>query len=347
MDMKKVLICAGGTGGHIFPAIALAEELRATRSDIDVHFIGGRLTTNRFFPKEKYPFCSIECSALPFSRPWLLPNAGWSIWKGFCQSQTFIKDYEPDLIVAFGSYFTFPTLLAARKERIPYVLHESNRIPGKVNRLMASRAITTALHFPDVAIKGNKNQVSMPLRADCNKQSVTREEAARYYGLSADRSTLLVLGGSQGAKAINALIDTAKLPFEQIIHLTGTTAQATAAGKVVKVFEPEMKYAYALADAVICRAGASTLSELIEFELPAVLIPYPQAADNHQEANARFFEQTVGGGVVVLEKDLNAATIIEALRQLKNRQANIQAYKKKQNLQPFEALITQLLDKHG
>jgi UDP-N-acetylglucosamine--N-acetylmuramyl-(pentapeptide) pyrophosphoryl-undecaprenol N-acetylglucosamine transferase len=343
--MKRILICAGGTGGHIFPAIALAEELKARRSDIDFRFIGGRLETNRFFPKENYPYHSIDCSALPFLKPWQLPAASWKILRGFRESSAIIESYNPDLMVAFGSYFTFPSLLAARYSKIPYILHESNRIPGKVNRLMAPSAITTALHFPDVQIKGTKTQVAMPLRPGYHKGCVTREEAAHYYGLDPHKKTLLILGGSQGAKALNTIAEQNTLPFEQIIHLTGAHSQDTIGGKVTKGFEPNMKYAFMLADAAVCRAGASTLSELIEFELPAVLIPYPQAADNHQEANARYFAESVGGGVVLLEKTLNIASLTHALNQLHPCRERIQYYKSTQKSDTFETLITSIIDR--
>lgn len=347
--MKRILICAGGTGGHIFPAIALAEKLGTNRPDIDFCFIGGRLETNRFFPKTEYPFYSISCSSLSFSKPWQLPLAGLHILKGLKQSRTMIKEYQPDLIVAFGSYYTFPTLLAARMAKIPYILHESNRIPGKVNRLMASGAVATALHFPDVEIKGTKAIVSMPLRNGCRKGLVSREQAAAYYGLDPLKKTLLILGGSQGARMLNKVVEESQFPFEQVIHLTGSHSKETINGKVVKEFEPQMSYALTLADAAICRAGASTIAELIEFELPSVLVPYPQAAENHQEANALFFKEVVGGGEVLLERNLDQGSLNAALNHLDGCRERIQNYKNKQSFDSFENMIIQIIERlpHG
>lgn len=347
--MKRILICVGGTGGHIFPAISLAETLRRNRPDIDFLFIGGRLNSNKFFPKEDYPYHSIDCSPLSISKPWRLPKAGWNILSGMRQSTELMKSYRPDLIVAFGSYYTFPTLVAARLAKVPYILHESNRIPGKVNRLMASGAVTTALHFPDVVIKGNKAQVSMPLRPGCRKGQLTREQAASYYDLDPSKRTLLVMGGSQGAHALNQIVSETHFPSEQIIHLTGKASKANEKGRVVKDFEPEMRYALTLADAAVCRAGASTIAELIEFEIPAVLVPYPQATENHQEANARFFEEIVRGGVVLLEKNLTPQSLLAALKQISDSREPIKAYKNAHAFDTFENLITHTIERltHG
>lgn len=343
--MKRILICVGGTGGHVFPAISLAEELRQNRPDIDFLFIGGRLETNKFFPKDLYPYHSIDCSPLSFSKPWKLPLSGWNILCGLRQSNQLLKKYRPDLIVAFGSYYTFPTLVAARLAQVPYILHESNRVPGKVNRIMASGAVTTALHFPDVMIKGNKAQVSMPLRPGCRKGAVTKEQAAAYYGLDPSKRTLLVMGGSQGAHALNQIVGQTQFPFEQIIHLTGKISKPKENGMVVKAFEPEMRYALTLADAAVCRAGASTIAELIEFELPAVLIPYPQATENHQEVNARFFEETVKGGKVILERDLTSAALLSALEEIKEFKNSIHTYKTLHSFDTFENLITKTVER--
>lgn len=345
--MKRILICAGGTGGHIFPAIALVEELKHLDSSLDILFAGGKLDTNPFFSKQLYPYRSISCSPLPFSQPWKLPQASWQIVKGIRQSQAIIHNYRPDLIVGFGSYYTLPVLAAARLEKVPYILHEANSIPGKVNRLMASRAILTATHFPDVKVRGKTLQVSMPLREGCRKGDVSRAAAAAYYDLDPNKKTLLILGGSQGARAINDVVSKTEFPFEQIIHLTGKTLAHPISGRVIKDFEPEMQHALTLADAAVCRAGAGTIAELIEFDIPAVLIPYPQASENHQETNANFFSQKVGGGVVLLEKAFNPLTLIDALQSLDGCRNNIATYKSKHAYDSFGNLITQTLERLG
>jgi UDP-N-acetylglucosamine--N-acetylmuramyl-(pentapeptide) pyrophosphoryl-undecaprenol N-acetylglucosamine transferase len=310
---KRVLITTGGTGGHIFPAQGLADQLSLRMPEVEVLFIGGGLSTNRYFEKESYPYREVACSS--FHTPLKL----YKIIQGGYQSSRIISEFQPDLIVGFGSYNTFPALLAAKTMGVPIILHEANSIPGKVNRWMARYSKAIGVHFPQTIplINGNAIEVGMPLRKAYTKGRIIPAEARRYFNLSADTPTLLVFGGSQGAAAINALILKAPIPKNlQVIHLTGDPSIVEAitchyskngVNACVKVFEKEMFRAWAAADFFISRAGASTIAEAMEFEIPGILIPYPLAAENHQEINADFFTSQVGGGVKFIENKENEA----------------------------------------
>lgn len=342
----RMIITTGGTGGHIIPALSLAEEIGASSIPVDLLFVGGKLAANDHFPKDRYPYQTVSCSTISLSKPWKLPYAGWNISKGVVESMRHLRSYDPDLIVGFGSYYSFPTLVAARLLGVPYILHESNRIAGRVNRLMSPKALTTALQFPDVPLSGHSQQVAMPQRGRCRKDAVNREEAAAYFGLDPQVETLLIVGGSQGASALNRLAQTATFPFKQVIHLTGSPAQSARSGWVVKSFEPEMHHAWTLADAALCRAGAATIAELTEFEVPAVLIPYPYATDGHQEANARFFAEEVGGGICITEDKASPERVAEALGGLSAMQrTRIHHYKETHPLIPFHQLVLETIER--
>lgn len=316
---KKILIAAGGTGGHIYPALALARQL-SDQPNFEVSFVGGNLATNRYFDPCEHSFHSTSCGS--FSKnPFKLLSALGKIGKGLWQSHRAIAHFKPDVAVGFGSYYTFPALVAALLHRIPVVLHEANSIPGKVNRLLSRYATVTGVHFPDAAtqMRGQTAIVGMPLRPGFRKDVVSKKEALKYFELEEGRPTLLVFGGSQGANSLNQIVARSLCSQIgqqlQVIHITGNAHFAKYTSyeylhahvqACVKEFETRMDLAWQAADLVISRAGAGTISEAIEFEVPAILIPFPRAADNHQEKNADFMVKTVGGAEKVLERYLTS-----------------------------------------
>lgn len=366
---KKVLIAAGGTGGHIFPALALARQLSAN-ANIEVVFAGGNLERNRYFDKSAYQFHSTACGAFSSKNPLKLMRSVGKIGQGLWQSHRAIAKIRPDLAVGFGSYYTFPALVAALLHRVPVVLHEANSIPGKVNRLLSRYALVTGIHFPDTAafMPGKTAVVGMPLRPGFRKGSVTVEEARNYFGLAPDKLTLLVFGGSQGAQAINNCVIKAlcsslnSLMGLQVIHVTGHP-EATSAIRYryrewniracVKDFETRMDLAWPAADFAISRAGAGTISEAIEYEVPVILVPFPRAADNHQELNADFMVKTVGGAEKLLERDLNERLLLHTIEDWTNNGAakvqamrhRIAAYKIEKELKDLAGLIQEILYK--
>lgn len=368
--MYKIIISVGGTGGHIFPALSLAKELQRVAPDAKILFVGGNLETNAYFDKNAFFYRSVDCAPLRGNLVKYLKDAG-SILRGWWQSRAIIKEFKPDLIVGFGSYYTLPTLLAAKMCKVPIVLHEANSVPGKVNRLLARHAVVTGLHFPGAAtlLEGKTVEVGMPLREGFRLGTVTRVQARDYFFLDHDKITLLVFGGSQGAQAINKLVSEAltghyKGPLEklQVLHLTGDKTQTATLEKAyqglgikacVKDFEKRMDYAWQSADLMISRSGAGTIAEEMEFEVPGILIPYPQASDFHQDKNADFMVNTVGGAVRFLEKDLTPAVLADRIATILNhdhillhamRQA-MRAYKRQERRKDLCTLVLETLDK--
>ena len=302
---KKILFAVGGTGGHLFPAQALAKELREMGGEIEILFGGGRLGENPFFQKELFAFKEV-CGGSPFrGNPF---SSAFKLARGVQQSIKICKDFSPDLIVGFGSFYSFPLLAAAKMKKVPIFLVEANALPGKVNTLFSAKAKLCAIQFQESAehFKGMSSVVKMPIWSK-EAHPITKEEARRSYGLGEKTFTLLVFGGSQGARAINEAMFDADLQFPyQVIHFTGDEAdlkkryQERGVNCVIKPFEKEMHKAWRAADLAICRAGAGTLAEILAFEVPAILVPWPGASDNHQLKNAYAMEKR--GCALVLEQ---------------------------------------------
>ncbi len=309
-----VVFAGGGTGGHLYPAIAIADALR--KRSADVAFIGSadRLETT-IVPNAGYRLYTIAADSLPRGlSPRILRAIAANI-RGTLQSLALLCAQRPDLVVATGGYVCFPVALAARIARLvrlsraPIVLLEPNASPG----------LTTRLLTPIV----DEVWRSVPVRASLLRLP-PREEAAARLGLDASRETLVALGGSQGARAINdALLRIAGqggIPDGwQLLHLTGesdyervaaTYRAQTNARVVVRDYLEDMADAYAIADLLLTRAGASTLGELSAVGKPAIVVPYPFAAEGHQAANAAPIE---AAGAIVLLADRDLADGLPAL----------------------------------
>lgn len=326
---KRILIATGGTGGHIYPAVAIAQQLTADLPDSKILFVGGGLEKNKYFGSHTFDKCTVSCATLLTKSPVAIVKTCASIAKGVWQSRAIIRDFKPHVAVGFGSYYSFPPLVAARMQSVPLVLHEANSIPGKVNKLLAPLADAVGVHFPQTIdfLKGQGIEVGMPLRAGYKKGSIRKEAALKHFGLESELPTLLVFGGSQGARIINVnVLSALKLLKQkmglQVINITGDPlsqeefqkAYESAGIKAcVKAYENRMDIAWQAADAVVCRAGASTVAELFEFEVPGILIPFVRAAEGHQEYNADFIVKIVGGSKMLHERDLTPATLAVAI----------------------------------
>lgn len=349
MRRKKILLSAGGTGGHLFPAQVLAEALS---EKYDLLFVGAKLCQNRFFNREKFSFKEIPASSLSLS-----PKKIINIFSGIWESRKILNEFQPDLIIGFGSYYTFPLLMSSLLKKIPIMLHEQNALPGRVNRLFSPFAKITAVSFPKTCelLKGKHVvEVSFPLR-----KKTLENDPWDYFGLDRGKKILLVFGGSQGAKALNHLFMevASSLPAGmQILHFTGDkeiTAIASSFYKklglkaCVKEFEEKMGNALTISDYALTRAGASTIAELIEWEKPAILIPFPFAKDNHQVMNGNHFVEEVGGGQLLLQEEA-ASYLKDALARLflesSENKKNIQKYKQKKQLKAFSELIIDYLE---
>lgn len=357
---KKVLFAVGGTGGHLFPAQALAEEL-LEKGSIEVIFAGADLRTNRFLDRARFRFKDVK-SATPFRRNPV--RACLLLLKGIRESLRLLKEEKPDLIIGFGSYHSFPLLAAAKWMRIPFVLFEADTIPGKVNRLFSKYALFTAVHFPQAKehLTGKSLPVPMPSKHFKLGGSVTCAQARALLGLAPECFTLFVFGGSQGARGINkymerllSLLHEAHIAV-QLIHITGheettyrikSLCDSLGIKCYVRDFEPHMGYLWKAATLLIGRSGASTLSEMLHFEVPGILIPYPHASDSHQHVNALFLEKQAQGGVCMLEEEVTADALLKMLCQCEKKLASyklsMRAYKETQNSHSLGKIVYDLL----
>lgn len=286
-------MATGGTGGHLFPSQQLADAL----SDCEVLFAGHKLKTSPFFHR-KIPY--VEIASTPSKKRGLL------LLKGIFQSLKLILRFKPDVVVGFGSYHSFPVLMAAVLLRKKIVLFEPNCSLGKVNRFFAPFAKKVALQFPI----HHPKSVYVPLLPWKVLESQKRKKDPH-------RKTILVFGGSQGASFINEVFCKAasllSFPF-QVIHLTGKEDLKLhySVPSIVKSFEEDMASLYARADFAVCRCGAGTTAELIRYQIPAVVIPYPYAHD-HQRKNGEFLKK----GVRMLDqKDATPERLAQEIEEL-------------------------------
>ena len=311
--MKRIVIAAGGTGGHLIPAQQLADNLIKSGVCSEPFFLGGGLSENGNFRKKKYRYKNVSAAPLNKKKPFFL----FSILKGILQSIRFFHKHKIDIVVGFGSYYVFPVLVAAILCRRKIVVFESNTVIGKVNYLFWRKAKIAATQFPikDIGEKYKKKMIFVPMLPWIDEKKAGE-------GLK-DKFTILIFGGSQGSDFINKTMCVFFLKHGkkiskdvEIIHICGSAekvielkdfykSQAKIADVYVSAYEKDMAKIYASSDLVISRAGASSISELIFFSLPSFLIPYPFAAKNHQETNAFFMKEEVGGSEVFLEKDFS------------------------------------------
>jgi UDP-N-acetylglucosamine--N-acetylmuramyl-(pentapeptide) pyrophosphoryl-undecaprenol N-acetylglucosamine transferase len=307
----RVLIAGGGTGGHVIPALAIARELQA-RCQAEVLFVGtARGIENRLVPKAGFGLMRIKVGALKGVSLWTRMRTLFGLPLAILESRKIIRAFAPDVVVGVGGYASGPAMAAAILAKIPTLAFEPNVVPGLANRLVGRRVTAAAVHFEETR-KYFRNDhvevVGVPVRAEFFNLPASGGIAA---GKSAAPPLLLVFGGSQGARAISTAITGAiaailqKIPGLRVIHQTGErdynevqeAYQRAGVEAEVSAFIDNMPQAFARADLVVCRSGASTVAEITAAGKPAIFIPFPQAADDHQRRNA---ETIVNAGAAVL-----------------------------------------------
>ncbi|RYF89367.1 MAG: undecaprenyldiphospho-muramoylpentapeptide beta-N-acetylglucosaminyltransferase [Chitinophagaceae bacterium] len=298
----KIIIAGGGTGGHIFPAIAIANAIKKLQPDAQILFVGAKGKMEM----EKVPQAGYEIKALDiagFNRSSLIKNIGlpFKLIKSFFQVAGIVKSFKPAAVIGVGGYSSFPVLRYAQSKGIPTFIHESNSFAGKSNIMLGKKATTvfTATDGMEKFFPANKIVVSgNPVRQTIVNSSVSREDALEKFGLSANKKTVLSIGGSLGAKSINEAIDKNLEAFGenglQLIWQTGKPYKEKGLERAkghsnvfVNDFITNMEDAYAAADLVISRSGAMAIAELCVVKKPVVFVPYPFAAEDHQTANAK------------------------------------------------------------
>jgi UDP-N-acetylglucosamine--N-acetylmuramyl-(pentapeptide) pyrophosphoryl-undecaprenol N-acetylglucosamine transferase len=319
---KRVLIAAGGTGGHFYPGLVLAQTLKA-RGWEPLMLLRREDPALATLEREGIAACEVPLRGMPRSLG--LPLLGFSrdLVKSLRLVSRVVRDFQPAVVVGMGGYLTFPAVAAAARRGVPRAIHESNAVPGLANKAAAAFGAQLFWGLPPVCGKGTV--VGTPIR----QALWTRGDPAaarKELGLAPGKRTVLIFGGSQGARGLNrgaaAVLArfAKKAPGLQVLHLAGKTegpdVEKLYAGMDAKVlpFLDRMELAYAASDLVLCRSGASTLAELAAQRAPAILVPFPAAAANHQEINARVLEKA-GACRVVLEAELEArlAGLLEEL----------------------------------
>ncbi len=335
MASKKleVVIAAGGTAGHINPALALAEELRDRGHH--VRFVGQtRRLEGRLVPQAGFELIPIEVSGFDRSRPWTAVTSLWQVWRAKqALGRRFKEEGAPDVAIGFGAYVEVALLGWCKDARVPYLLHEQNSVPGLANKMMADHARAVCISVPAAAAafegKAPVVETGNPVRRSVIAGDAERGRAA--LGVPADAEMLLVFGGSLGARSINEAM--ARLKGEllaidnlYVVQSTGKDGYDAAAAalalteaekgrwKLVSYID-DMGDCLAAADLILSRAGASSIAEIAALCAPSVLVPYPHATADHQTTNARFLTDA-GAAVMFTDAQLETPAFDAKLREL-------------------------------
>ncbi len=325
-----VVFAGGGTGGHLYPAIALADALR---DRAEIAFVGSADRLERtIVPNAGYRLYTVAARPLQRKVGWQLVATAAANARGFVASLGLLRRLRPSILIATGGYVCFPVVVAAKVRRVlrlpaPRIaLLEPNAVPGLTSRLLAPLVDEVWGAFPPADARRTAKFVrtGVPVRANL-EHLPERASALARLGLRSDRKTLMVVGGSQGARTINdaviGLLAGDRLPPQwQVLHLTGdaefdrvrSALGGNSGASALRPYLSDVADAYAAADLVLARAGASTLGELIAVGRPAVLVPYPFAAEDHQTRNAAALAAT-GAAVVVADRSLDAERLAEVL----------------------------------
>ncbi len=320
----RVILTGGGTGGHLFPGVAIAEELKKQRPDSEILFV-----INKGWSEP----ATITCYGFSFRRIaagkwrgkslWRLLIAGLRLTVGFFESLLIIRSFKPDVIVGLGGYASCPLMFAGVVCRKTTIVHEQNYNPGLANRLLSRFVDEVEVSFPETKNFLSSRNVCVtgsPIRRSI--LTADRLRGIKSLGLEEKKLNLVMFGGSHGARRINSAAlgalgeikgSSDLLAAWQVVHITGRedypvivdAYESSGIEAYVFPFVEHMENIYGIADVVVCRAGGSTVAELTAIGLPAIYVPYPWATDNHQEYNARWVSER-GAGVLVLDKELES-----------------------------------------
>ena len=333
MTAKHIVIAAGGTAGHINPAIALAEELRDR--GVQVSFVGqSRKLEGKLVPEAGFDFTSITVTGFDRSRPWTALSSVYRVWKAKRYLAAHFKNIgKPDAAIGFGAYVEVPLLGWCRDAGVPYVLHEQNSVPGLANKMMGSHAARVCISVPSAAkaFSRDGDEGHVVLTGNPVRRSVIagdRSRGRKALGVPGDATLLLVFGGSLGAKHLNERVAALKQTLLAhknlyVLHSTGADDfEDTKAALALSTEEAEryrvqpyiddMGDMLAAADLVLSRSGASSVAEIAALSVPSILVPYPFATADHQTTNARFLVDA-GAAVLVKDAELDAPSFEQTL----------------------------------
>ncbi len=339
------LISGGGTGGHIFPAVSIANALREIQPDCKILFVGalGRMEMERV-PQAGYEIIGLPVRGFNRQQPWKNISVLWDLLRSMRQAKKIIKQFRPDVAVGVGGYASGAAMKAAAKQGIPILLQEQNGFAGVTNKLLRNDAAKICVAYEGMERFFPKEKIILtgnPVRQ--NLEGGSREEAAEYFGLDSKKKTLLIIGGSLGARTINESIishlDELQKTDIQVIWQTGKTyyeqcrealekqeLQDSESKIFCSAFLSRMDLAYAIADVVISRAGASSISELCLLGKAAILVPSPNVAEDHQTHNAMALVDKEAA-VLVRDDEAHDKLVETALHLIKN-EARLKVLKK-------------------
>lgn len=329
----RVLLAGGGTAGHTSPLLATADALRRLDPDVAITCLGTpRGLETRVVPEAGYPLELIAPVPLPRK-----PNADFFRVPGRLrgavnETLAIIDRVRPDVVVGYGGYVSMPAYVAARRRKLPLVLHEQNTVPGLANKAGARVATRVAVSFPDTPLKGAE-YVGLPIRRMISQldRPALRAEARAFFGLDPDRPTLVVTGGSQGARRLNQAVSGAARALGdsgvQVLHVVGpqgeATPETTATPYVVVHYVDRMDYALAAADLMVCRAGANSVVEAAASGVPSIFVPLP-IGNGEQRRNAEAVVEA-GGALLVDDADLTSDWVAATVPALANDPARLAA----------------------
>ena len=332
MDNKKlkIIISGGGSGGHIFPAIAIANELKKQRQEVEILFIGatGKIEMEKV-PKAGYPIHGLWISGIDRKltlRNLLFPfKLMHSLWK----ANQHISRFRPNVVIGVGGYASYPTLAVANKRGIPTLVQEQNSYAGISNKMLKDKASKVCVAYDKMDRFFPKEKITItgnPVRQDIMDLDGKRAEGLKHFGFQSDKKTILMFGGSLGARTLNDSMGAgtnllAAHPDIQVLWQAGklyieefkNSATANLDQVKVQAFIDRMDLAYAMADVVICRAGALTISELCLAGKPAVFVPSPNVSEDHQTKNAMALVEK-DAAIIVKDKDASKDMIEAALK---------------------------------
>ncbi len=334
----RIMLACGGTGGHIFPAIAIAEELVRRNKKTKIVFAGSDNGMEREIML-KHGFKYAEVTARPFARRIFFKNITnlFLNIKAVFAAKKIVKEFNPDFVIGTGGFVSFPVVFAAALLKKRTLIHEPNMVPGIANRMLSVFVNFITVGFEETLKYFPRKKtivVGNPVRPGIKGKS--KKAGLAVFSLSPSNKTVLVMPGSRAAHKINETLILAigamekELKGIQILWMCGKAdlkevKKAAAGHKKIQIkafdFIHDVDSAYAASDAGIMRAGASTLSEIAALKFPAILVPYPYATDNHQEKNAAVFEK-MQAGLIIKDRDLTPETVVTALKKILDKKEN-------------------------
>ncbi len=361
--ITKAVFAAGGTGGHIFPAIAVADEMKKLNSNVHIIFFGakGRIE-EKIVPNAGYELKTLEVRG--FYRSISPRNIGVLIkfFKALREAKKYLREFKPDLVYGTGGFVSGSVLMAAGKLGIPTAIQEGNYYPGITVKWLSNKVDKVILNFEESKkfLKRTDNIQIMQYPVRANLIKYTRNEASEFFGLDANKRTMFVFGGSQGASSLNKIllksIDEISKKNIQLIWQTGSNEFDKIKNQVhgfnnIKVFQfiEKIDYAFSASDLIVCRSGISTIMELASFGAAVVFVPFPLASENHQEKNAQAIVDA-GAAMMILDSNIEVEfmevvlPLINDSKKLNEMRENIKKFADKDAASKIASMLNRLAE---